>query len=302
MSNDAFQSFQTYQAQPATPEPTSSHGNRFCETANRVTFVDGVMTETTAGTDKATTAELNPWHGTDSFAATARNPNGTAATEIRPTTLVTIDGVQAAVSSWVAQGRLHKAPDGSYQEAAGTPEAAPVDTSDVMPMDAQAMDAVNAALDTVDQGSLDGLMATGVAVAVMDMDPRTLEHKFSRVSGLGGEDAAQRLGTMQAAYQAQADTALMSRSGLSAADLPAFYAWAKQNHRGELQQAVHRQLQAHDVSGYRSLADRWFSSTPPSLKAIQAAGLPVRNLGQRDEVFVSGQWMTPAAAAKVRLL
>jgi hypothetical protein len=107
---------------------------------------------------------------------------------------------------------------------------------------------------------------------------------------------------MQAAYQAQADKALMTRSGMSESELPAFYAWAKATHRGELQQAVQRQLHSHDVSGYRALAERWFAATPPSIKAIEAAGLPVRNLGQKAEVFVSGRWMTPAAAAKVRLL
>jgi hypothetical protein len=107
---------------------------------------------------------------------------------------------------------------------------------------------------------------------------------------------------MRGAYQAQADQALMSRSGMGESDLPAFYEWAKANHRGELQQAVQRQLQSHDVSGYRALADRWFAATPPSIKAIESAGFPVRNLGQSAEVFIVGQWMTPAAAAKIRLL
>ncbi|MBA4178781.1 MAG: hypothetical protein C0505_19835 [Leptothrix sp. (in: Bacteria)] len=94
----------------------------------------------------------------------------------------------------------------------------------------------------------------------------------------------------------------MTRSGIGADDLPAFYEWARQNRRGELQQAVQRQLQGHDVSGYRALAERWLSATPPSIKAIAAAGIPVRNLGQADEVFIQGQWMTPGAAAKVGLI
>lgn len=292
-----------YQAPADAPAPISSYqAARQCGETLRATFTDGVLTEGSDTQDRARVSDASAFAGSEGFAATARNQNGTPVTALLPTTLVTIDGVQAPISSFVAAGRLQKTADGSYSEAAAAPEVAPNDASDVMPMDAQTMDAVNAALETVDQGSLDGLMAMGVAVAVNGLDPRTLDHKFTSVSGLGGEDAAQRLGTMQAAYQAQADRALMTRSGLSADDLPAFYAWAKATHRGELQQAVQRQLQSHDVSGYRALADRWFSATPPSLKALSSAGFQTRNLGSGDEVFIGGQWMSPGAAARVGLI
>lgn len=297
-----LQTFSTYVPQPDATEPTSSHGNRICETANRVTITDGLMTESASGKDSATVADLNPWQGTNSFAATARNANGTPVTELLPTTLVTIDGVQAAVSTWVAQGRLQKGADGTYSEAAGVPEAAPVETADYLPMDQQGMAQVNQALDTVDQGNLGGLMAMGIAVAVNGLDPRNLSHKFTSVSGLGGEDGAARLAAVRDAYQAQADHALLSRSGIPAADLPEFYAWARQHHRGELQQAVQRQMQQHDVSGYKSLADRWLNATPPSLNAMKAAGLPVRTHTMGSEVFLRGQWMTPSAAAKAGLI
>ena len=252
--------------------------------------------------ESATGADTSAFAGTSGFEATARNQNGTPVTVLLPTTLVTIGGVQAPVSSFLASGILQKMPDGTYTEAAAVPEVAPEDTSDVLPMEADAMAAVNAALDTVDQGNLDGLMAVGIAVAVNGLDPRTLGHKFSAVSGYGGAEGAQRLETMRAAYQAQADQALMTRSGIGADDLPAFYEWARENRRGELQQALQRQLQDHDVSGYAALAQRWLSATPPSIAAIQAAGIPVRNLGQADEVFIQGQWLTPRAAAKIGLL
>src|SRR3989442_998629 len=78
-------------------------------TTTFVTTTDGEVVERSSGIDKGTTAELNPYHGTDSFAATARSPNGMPVTELLPTTLVTIDGVQAPVSFWVSEGRIEKA-------------------------------------------------------------------------------------------------------------------------------------------------------------------------------------------------
>lgn len=298
-----YQSYTAFQAPVDVAPPISSYqAARITGETHRVTFTDGVVSQGVDSKESARVSDLNPWAGTDHFAATARNPNGTPVTVLLPTTLVTVGGVQAPVSSFLASGVLQKMADGTFTEAEAVPEVAPEDTSDVLPMDADAMAAVNAALDTVDQGNLDGLMAVGIAVAVNGLDPRTLGHKFSAVSGYGGNEGAQRLETMRAAYQAQADQALMTRSGIGADDLPAFYEWAKQNRRGELQQAVQRQLQGHDVSGYAALAQRWLSATPPSIAAIQAAGIPVRNLGQADEVFIQGQWMTPGAAAKVGLL
>ena len=297
-----FQRYTAHETPVDAPPPVSSYQpSRICGETQRATFTDGKLTQDTSSLERARVSDASAFAGSQGFESTARNQNGTPVTALLPTTLVVLDGMQGPISSFLATGRLVKTADGTYTEATAAPEVATQDTSDVMPLDAQTMDAVNAALDTVDQGSLDGLAATAVAVAVNGLDATTLRAKFTTVSGLGGDDAAQRLGTMQAAYQAQADRALMTRSGLSADDLPAFYDWCKANHRGELQQAVQRQLSSHDVSGYRALADRWFSATPPTLKALTAAGFQTRNLGQADEVFIEGQWMTPKAAAKVGL-
>ena len=108
-------------------------------------------------------------------------------------------------------------------------------------------------------------MALGVDVALGSLDPAKLAHRFNEVSGLGGEDAAQRFSFVQTAFQAQADYALTSRIAIGAADLPAFYEWARGNRRGELQQAIQKAVSQHDVSGYRALAERWQAATPPSL-------------------------------------
>lgn len=268
------------------------------DTVTMVSSTNGVNTETTQGHQKGSTAELNPYHGTDSIFATARQPNGRAAEVILPTTLVEIDGVQAPVSFWVTEGRLQKDGDG-YKEASGNPEAAPVDTAEVMPMHDQAMASVNEALAEVDQGSLDGLAAVAVGIAAGRVDPGMLAQRFGQVSGLTPDESQARVATITAAYQAQADAALHYRCGIAGEDLPEFYRWAKANRQGQLQEAVHKQLHQHDVSGYRGLAEQWVASTGPSLQALKAAGYPVRPDGQ---VYVKGSWMTPAGAARAGLV
>jgi hypothetical protein len=96
----------------------------------------------------------------------------------------------------------------------------------------------------------------------------------------------------------------MSRSGLDKSDVQPFYQWARANHPRLLQEAVHKQMHQHDMGGYKALAERWKSDTPPSLEALKAAGLPVRthSHNSQSEVFIRGQWVTPKAAARAGLI
>lgn len=97
------------QAGQARARAQGTHMGRPSKTneADRVvTFAtsnEGVMTTHAVGHDKGTTAELNPYYGTNHFGSTAQNPNGSPVTELLPTTLVKIDGVQAPISFWVGE-------------------------------------------------------------------------------------------------------------------------------------------------------------------------------------------------------
>ena len=302
MSNN-FQSYQIGQEE-LHPEPARNSGPQVFirDTVTKVSTIDGVVTETTSGHQKDTAAGLNPYHGTASVLATARHPQGLPVTEILPSTLVTIDGIQASVSMWVSEGRLQKTADGTYVEGAGNAPTMMEDTSDFLPISEQAMGTINAALAEVDQGSLDGLAAVGTGVAIGRLDLGKLAHKFGQASGLASEESHARIATITAAFQAQADAALKTRSGIGAEDLPAFYQWARANRQGQLQEAVQKQLHQHDVSGYKVLASQWVASTAPSLNALRAAGHTVRQQGEKPEVFIAGSWMSPSAAARAGLV
>ncbi len=292
----------TEHAQYDTPTHTGVRAT-VRDTVTFATSNDGVMTGHTSGHDKGTTAELNPYYGTNSFGATAQNPNGSPVTELLPTTLVTMDGVQAPISFWVGEGRLQKAADGTYSEAAAQAVAAlQADPNDFLHIDANSMERLNHALDPVPQEYLDTLMASGVGIAMGRIDQASLVSRFASVSGRELDESQGRVEAIQAVYQAQADAALTGRNGLSQADLPAFYEWARTNRREQLQETIQKQLYTHDVSGYRTLATQWRSRVAPTIEAFKASGIPVRTQGQGKEVFIHGQWMSPGAAARAGLI
>lgn len=287
------------------PEDVRSSGPQVHvhDTVTQVSSVDGVVSETSQSYTRAKPSELNPYHGTESALATAQNPNGLPVTQILPTTLVTIDGVQAPVSFWVKQGRLQQAADGTFAEGSSQPvEQAQADQGDYLPISDAGMAQVNQALESVDQASLDSLASVGTGVVIGRLDPAALERKFTEVSGYGGEEGSARLQTIMGVYQAQADEAVTRLGGIDQADLPAFYQWAKTTQQGRLQEALHKQLHMHDVSGYKALAAQFMTANAPSLEAFKAAGVPVRSQGGKPEVYLRGSWMSPGAAAKAGLV
>lgn len=286
----------------AISNPASPYRNR--DTVSFVSSNDGAVTETTQTHDKGNSGEVNPYHGTTSILATARHPQGLPVYQIEASTLIEVNGIQASAEFWAKEGLLTKQADGTFSEANGAaPAAAPqVDSSGFQPIGPQQMAVVNAALGDVDQGSLDGLAAIGMGVASGRLDASALMTKFSQVSGHDGEQGSGRLESIKAVYQGQADTAITTRYGIAAEDLPAMYAWAKQNMQGQLSEAVMKQIHTHDVSGYGAIAARWLSVTPPSAAALQAKGHALRMQGDTREVFVQGQWMRPEAAARMGML
>jgi len=296
--------FQSYQVGQETAHETIHHVNpiRVVDSTLRTTMVDGVVTEERVSQDRGSVAELNPHHGTAHFASTAVHPRGLPVTEILPTTLVTIDGVQAPVAFWEREGRIRKGPDGTYQEAAQAVEAPADNSGDLLPIPEQEMARINDALEPIPQEHLDGIAATAMGVAVGRLDESSLVLKFQRSSGCDEVEARARLDTLKAAYKAQADAALMYRNGIGSGDLGAFYAWAKTKRQGALQEAVQKQMHAHDVSGYKTLAAEWLSTVPPSVEALKAGGVPVRKNGNSVECYVRGQWMSPGAAARAGLI
>ena len=301
--NNGYSSFSSYEPQP---EPFTAPQNaqiQVHDTVYRTSSMDGSVSESSASNASGNAAELNPHHGDGSVLSTARNQNGSPVTVILADTLIEMHGVQAPVSFFVSEGMMEQAPDGSFREATGQRQAAPqASQGDFLPMSEASMASVNAALAPMGEQHMDSLIGTATGMAAGRLTQDALVQKFAQLSGLEISDSAARTQTMMDAYQAQANEALRTRSGIQAGDLPAFYAWAKANQPGALQEAVHKQMRMHDVSGYQAIATKWAAQVAPSLDAFKRAGVPTRTQGQGSEVFLKGQWMSPGAAAKAGLV
>ena len=297
--------FQSYSSYTPGPEEVYAAMPQLREEAPvyRTSSTNGAVSQSTERShDTGHSGQINPYSGTDTWQATARTTTGRAVSEITPDTLVELDGMQAKVSFWVSEGRLSKGADGKYTEAAGTPEAPQEITGEIMAMDDGAMNVINAALDPLPQHALDQITAQGIGVALGRLTDESLTVKFAKASGIDLADSGERLNTIKAIYQDQADTALRTRAGIAQADTPAFWAWAKANHGGLLQEAIGKQLHSADVSGYTALAKQWQSRTAPQIAALQAAGIPTRKGSKGDECFLQGLWMSTTAAARSGLI
>ncbi|MBB1073597.1 hypothetical protein HUU62_04140 [Rhodoferax sp. 4810] len=267
---------------------------------HRVGHSNGVVTASSEqATDRGNEGQINPAYGTESWQATATTKTGRPVSKITGDCLVTIGGIQGSVDFFVSEGFLQEDAQGKFSTGTGPKEATQVTDGEHLPVNPEAMSVINAALDPLPQQSLDQITAHGIGVAIGTLDDASLTLKFAQASGLDVADSTQRLTAIKSPYQAHADHALATRSGIGAADKDAFWAWAKANHPRQLQDAVGKQLRSHDVSGYKPLADKWLAINPPSMEAIKANGsIPVRG----QEIFIQGQWMSPKAAARAGLV
>ena len=287
-----FQSYSSYVPQ----EEAFTHAPTIRQEApvHRVSSTSGVMTETSDSLDRGHSGQINPANGTDSWQATATTTTGRAVSKITEDSLVTINGLQGKVSFFVEQGILQQGADGKFTEGTGQPAPPVEDLSDVLQFADVTLNQMNQALEGVPDHAAEMLSATATGVALGRIDHAQLVSKFSTSSGLDPAASQARITILQNAYQAQADQALESRSGIGAGDRADFYQWAKTHHNAQLLEAIGKQMRSSDVSGYKALADRWMSSTPPSMDALKSAGIPIRG----SDCFIRGQWMSPSAAAR----
>lgn len=271
---------------------------------HRATLVDG--TTTTEELHKGVSvgsAELNPYYGTDSIFATAQTLHGTPAREITADTLITVDGIQGKVSALEGAGLVHRTRDGSYAEGPdpniNAAEAPAARTEPELDMPQEHATAVDQALDRVADGHIFPLMASGIGLATGELDAKVVIHQMAQYTGLSPDEAAERLVTLMNVYQAQADTAITTRAGISKEDLPDFWRWAKASKPGALKSALQKQMYDRDFAGFRDLTNQYFADNPPSREAVERGGYQTRQTGELPEVFMDGRWMTIQAAARL---
>jgi len=298
MSN--FQSYQSYV--PHEEVFTAAPSIRQDSPVFRTSSTSGVNTDTVEqSTDRGNSGHSSTATG---WQATARSDQGRAidGPDINPDTLVTINCLQGKVSFFVSEGILTKSSDGSFTEGQGQAPAPQEAQGDIEMMPADLMAGINAALEPLPQASLDMIATHGIGVATGRLDDASLVREFSKASGLELADGQARLTAVKGIYQAQANRAIETRAGITAADSQDFWNWCRTSHKAQLQEAVGKQLHGSDVSGYVKLASQWVKETPPSLAALKAGGLATRDQGAGQQVYLKGQWMGLGAAARAGLI
>lgn len=296
MSN--YQSYSSYV--PAGTEEVFSAGPniRHDSVVHRTTSSGGVMQESSeASTDRGSEGQLNPNYGDGSWKATATTKTGRPVSQIAGDCLVTIGGVQGSVDFFCEQGYLQKAPDGTYSEGTGNAPPPEVSQGDTHSLSDESMAVVNQMLEPLPQSQLDSVIAQVAGVVAGTLSDDSLTKKFSTQSGISLDDAAQRLTVLKSLYQSQTDNAISSKYGIDANDKDDFYQWCRTTAKGEMQDAVMKQLHSNQVSAWKPLADRYLAANAPSINAFKQAGIPVRG----NQVFLGGHWLTPQAAARAGL-
>lgn len=183
-----------------------------------------------------------------------------------PNDMLTISGVTAPRQSFINAGIL-SADDGTdlTQESAGAASESALSTAqetglgnepseDYDALYENEVDAINDAVQGIPDSALDSLTARAVGVAVGSLEMSSVLSAITQVTGDDPGIAQARFQQAASAYQAQADHFL---EGVGVKDVQAFYAFAKAHHRGQLQEAVTKQIYGGDMSAYRVLAQRW---------------------------------------------
>lgn len=125
-----------------------------------------------------------------------------------------------------------------------------------------------------------------------------LSPRLAASMGIEPGKAASMIDEGATLWQAQADIAV-ERHG---ADPDEFYQWARTNRRSELQQAVNGHLFGRSTKGYQELVNDYFDNTIPTVAALKAGGIPVKESGEAVMVKMKGHWMSLESAVKARLV
>lgn len=94
-------------------------------------------------------------------------------------------------------------------------------------------------------------------------------------------------------FQAQADRYRTQGLGLSANDLPGFYAWCQEPaNKAATQNAIQQQVYSNQMGAWNGLVSKYMSNTAPSVESLQRQGMETKKgHNGEDLVLIQDQWM-----------
>lgn len=232
--------------------------------------------------------------------STAKTPAGSPALSgaLTPKHRITLpDGTETTLAVAEHLGYVECGPDGQYREATPKQEAQPEAPDQPQPfVDQKAERLLDETVRAVAPHTQDEIVHR---VLTDKLDERTI-HDTAAASGMSTEELRGRLTALNTAFTAQASAAA-AEAGIS--DFKAWSDWARKNHPAELREAMQAHVYGRTTKAYGKLFDRYFRSTTPSTKALEAAGYKVsRDARGRELVEVDGVQMLLEAAAREGLI
>lgn len=242
---------------------------------------------------------------TGDWRATGRTQIGIPTNQIDADTIVTIQGVDGTVSSFIKAGVLTS--DGKnfelVQTHQGNQQESPRDNFEI-----PSSDDFNQAIDNAIAPFSDSVLSSAIPRAIDAIangaDIESLVTELSHMAGIDQGETKERFEYVSKVFEEQANALLSSKLGLDSADRSDLYEWARSSNQGRqlLKDAVTTQVNGNSVRGWHNLYEAYTKSVAPSIDALKAHGIPTKQEGSKTLVQLKGQWLSLESATRMGMI
>ncbi|WP_250519208.1 hypothetical protein [Caballeronia sp. ATUFL_M1_KS5A] len=313
-----FVSYSNYQPTNEAASSTFQSEPHFERNTTSITIRNGEAVSENKGNIHVSSSDLSPY-GHDDWRSTARNARtGSRTAEVDDESIVTIGGVSGKVRDFVNAGAIpreyahgavtqtpvtrtapEKKNDGDSVETQEPPPSA--HDVEIAP---EIADTLNKSVADMEQHVFDDAVSVSISEMARGGDFESVAERVARASGMEPKQAKELVALHREAHQRSAGEYLTSKAGLSSEDLDGFREFCQEGKQSAtFKAAIQNQLRGGSFAGYDTLVDLYFQHVPPTIEALQEAGLETgKDSRGEPTVKIHGVWMTTAAAAKSRLV
>lgn len=228
----------------------------------------------------------------------------------KPSDLVTYQGMPVQAVTLEKMGVLKLNSQGRYDfvEQSPTPEQqeqqqASSDLHDIFAMSDAENNEINSVIpEGIEGGMLQAITSRGIDGAVTGDLTHTV-NTLAQSTGKTPEEAAQTVGKVVETFTNASNRYLEQTVGMSKADIPEFYEWAKTHASGDLKAAINTMVSTNNFKAMGRLVGSWAAATPPSEEVLKAARYKTGKANDGSiTVFIKGTEMSVKAAARAGLI
>lgn len=238
----------------------------------------------------------------DSILGTARTPFGSLGRPLNPQSVVTVDGMDMALSTAESLGYVSRNADGNYIETGVTTQSQQEDQQrqqeeqakqeqDSFEFHPEHLSKLDEILAPLDQSFYDASVASAIRSGVDSLDYDAIADNL----GTNKADAIARAQFVESSYRNVADTAV---SPIVGEDVQAVWDWAAENRPEEHKAAIRDLVFANSTASLKALATMYMQNTIPDADTLAAGGFETKSESGEDFVKVGDAWMTTKAAAR----